>query len=271
MRSALRLLGRPLAQPLVDWRATAIAGGAASAIGAVTTSGVLAQVLAGLAALSIVATIVSVRRSATLMLAWKLERLTRAVADRDALLARAGEREDTQARYQETLRDIANGLAWALSQNRPVGNIVAFVQKKCLKPMAEMFAGQLQEGGGPVPRVEIGIAESAPGGFRVTHASGPYTLELQASAPGYAGQLSFKDVLKSLAEMDFDRRGWAIVPLINERAVNVGSGGDDDVPHRWLFCVSDARLGPTETAALADLAALVQLATTILAGRAAGA
>ncbi len=245
-------------QPLTAVLAITLGGGAATATqidGPARWITLGALGVAGLASLLILWHAAAAKRAAELeadvaALANELEerraaeqRLIELGREQAEALDRHEERERRDAIYAEHLKGVIRGFAGALNEGWAVGNeFVHLVESTSLSATAELFAGQL--GRGAKVRVELGLAEPSEHGYRVTHASGPYTRELKTSGECYTKVLA--PVLARKAEAHFIKDGWHLIEMEDGRS---------------LICFTEVLLSASEKSALGEQAAIIELIT----------
>jgi hypothetical protein len=152
--------------------------------------------------------------------------------------------------YADLQSDVAEGLAEALKSKDSI-NVVKFVERNCLRPINETFAGELGDGARDV-KIETGIAIRTREGLRVTHGSGSVTLELKEEGGCRTGAKPIEQLLTLKAAAYFRGGGWQAVPLAETE------------PLQYLFILSTEQLGPAERHALEQHAKLIKLAAASL-------
>jgi hypothetical protein len=259
--------------PLVGWVVAAIVGGGSGAGATQVESGPLRWIFVAVAVGVVVVCVVVVWRSQTrrqiTVLRGQLEAAqTKAKADEDVKRLLAGqvevreqelvcERERIElarrARaYHANETQVLEGLGVVLD-NRELLNVPLdqLIEENSLRPTAEVIALMLG-GGGDLPRVELGIAEKTPGGFRVTHGSGPYTLALKRPEGCFCGNMEISTVLARKAEVGFGDGAFSYIPL------QIGS------TEQFLFALSTVTLGEPEKDTLDKHANIVKLTISSL-------
>ena len=153
--------------------------------------------------------------------------------------------------YAELLEDVTNGLHDVLRNGGASGDEqVRFVEDNSLKVVSDTFAAELTDRKGR-PRIEMGIAVKTSSGFRVTHASGPYTDGLK-DPQGCFAVSGIEEVLARKAAAAFVRDGWYVVPLT------------DTHPLQYLFMLSTVPPQDPERTALKQHAALIKVTVAAL-------
>jgi hypothetical protein len=155
--------------------------------------------------------------------------------------------------YADVLQDVTHGLDYVVEHRDSLdGDAVQFVERNSLRPTNETFAAELSTDE-VRPKIETAIAVRTASGFRVTHASGPFTKLLKEDGGCHTGGRSIEDVLARKAAANFRPGGWHVVPLI------------DTHPQQYLFILSSVPLEEPEHYALEQQAALIKLTSHALA------